>query len=103
MPEVAPVYSMAGDTDQREADGETVDESEEDLNGDDKVDEAGEKFTGQNGVLFDQFRKIVESTGFAGLPVSASGAGTLKAGVERTNCKSEEAEAQDDPKVANKW
>ena len=93
---------MTGDTDEGEADGETVDESEEDLNGDDGVDEAGEQFAGQNGVLFDQFGKIVESTGFARLPVSAKGKGINQAGVERTNGKSEEAEAQEDPEVANK-
>ena len=93
---------MTGDTDQGEADGETVDESEENLDGDDGVDEAGEQFAGQNGVLFDQFRKIVESTGFCRLPVSASGEGMTQAGVEHTNGKSEEAEAQEDPQVADK-
>lgn len=44
---------MAGDTDQGEADGETVNESEEDLDGDDGIDEACKKSAGQNGVLFD--------------------------------------------------
>ena len=75
---------MAGDTDEGEADGETVNESEQDLDGDDGIDEAGEKFAGQNGVLFDQFGKIVESTGFDRLQIVSASGGCgciVKAGV----------------------
>lgn len=44
---------MAGYAEEGEKEGEAVDEGEEDLGGDDGVDEAGEGFAREDGVLFD--------------------------------------------------
>ncbi len=52
---------MAGYAEEGEEDGEAVDEGEENLNGDDGVDEAGEEFAREDGVLFDQFGEVVEA------------------------------------------
>lgn len=52
---------MARNTKQRQPDRETVDDGEEDLRADDGVDEAGEDFAREHGVLFDQLGEVVES------------------------------------------
>ena len=44
---------MACYTDSREEEREAVDEGQEGLDGDDGVDEAGEEFAREDGVLFD--------------------------------------------------
>ena len=44
---------MAGDAEEGEAEGETVDGEEEEVQEDDEVDEPGEEFFGYHGVLFD--------------------------------------------------
>lgn len=54
---------MAGDGEGGEGEGEAVDGGEQELNGDDGVDESREEFLGQNGVFLDKFREVVEPRG----------------------------------------
>lgn len=53
MPQVPHINRMARYTDSGEEEGEAVDEGEEGLDGYYGVDEAGEDFARENGVLFD--------------------------------------------------
>ncbi len=46
---------MAGDAEQGETEWETIDHAEEDLDGDDAVDEAGKDLFRYDGVLLDDF------------------------------------------------
>ena len=57
---------MTGDAEQGEAEGETVDQGQEGLERYDDVDEAGEEFACQHGVLFYQFGEVVQSTCYGG-------------------------------------
>lgn len=59
--QVAHVDGMAGDAEGGEEEGEAIDCGEEDLGGDDAVDEAGEEFAREDGVLFDELGEVVES------------------------------------------
>ena len=54
MSEVLVVNRVATDTQQGKPYREAVDETEEDLEGDDGVDESGEELLGGDGVLFDE-------------------------------------------------
>jgi len=51
---------VAGDTEGAEADGEAVDEEEEEVQGDDGVDAAGEEAARGDGVFFDELGEVVE-------------------------------------------
>ena len=53
MPQIAQIHDMAGDAQEREKNGEAIDECEEELQTDDDVDEAREEFARQHGVFFD--------------------------------------------------
>lgn len=57
--QVAHVDCMAADAQRGEEDWEAIDCREEDLGGDDAVDEAGEEFAREHGVLFDEFGEVV--------------------------------------------
>ena len=54
---------MGEDAKDGQPEGETVDEAEEKLQDHDGVDEARKEAFGDNGVLFDQFREIIETRG----------------------------------------
>ena len=53
VPQIPHVHRMARYTDSGEEDREAIDEGEEGLDGDYGVDEAGEQFAREHGVLFD--------------------------------------------------
>ena len=61
--QVLRVDDMAGHAEGAEADGEFVDEAEEDLEGYHGVYEAREELLGEDGVLFDELGEVVESGG----------------------------------------
>lgn len=52
---------MARDAEQGDGDGEAVDGEEEELYGNDGVDEAGKDSSGRHSVLFHQLGEVVES------------------------------------------
>ena len=52
---------MACYTDEGKQNGKVIDEGQEDLDADDGVDETGEDFAREDGVLFDQFGEVVEA------------------------------------------
>ena len=61
MAQVAHVDAMAGYAYGGEGNRKAVDQSQKDLDGDDGVNEAREKFAGRYGVLLYQFREVIES------------------------------------------
>ena len=52
---------MACDAEEGEAEGESVDGEEEEVQEDDEVDEAGEEFFGEYGVFFHELAEVVEA------------------------------------------
>jgi len=52
---------MAAYAEEGKPNGEAVDDYQQELQGDDAVDEAGEQFLGEDGVLFDELGEVVES------------------------------------------
>jgi hypothetical protein len=54
-PQILHVNDMAEYTQERELDGEAIDETEEDLEDDDRVYQALEKFLSNDGVFLDEF------------------------------------------------
>lgn len=63
-PQVLRVQDVAGYAEGGEGPGEAVDEGEQELDGDDGVDEAVESLFRQDGVLFYQFGEVVEAGGW---------------------------------------
>ena len=61
MAEVAHVDAMADYAHGGEGKREAVDQGQEDLDGDDGVNEAREEFAGRYGVLLYQFGEVIES------------------------------------------
>lgn len=61
--QVERVDDVAGDGEGGEGEGKAVDGGEQELNGDDGVDESREEFLGQNGVFLDKFGEVVEPRG----------------------------------------
>ena len=52
---------MAEDAEEGQEEWEAIDEEEQEMDGDDGVDELGEKPFGEDGMLFDQLGEVVES------------------------------------------
>ena len=52
---------MAAYAEEGEPDGEAIDDEEEELEHDDAVDEAGEEFFREDGVLFNELGEVVEA------------------------------------------
>ena len=55
---------MRYDAEEREEEGQSVDEAEKDVDGYDGIDEAGEQATSEHSVFFNEFRKVVEARGW---------------------------------------
>ena len=52
---------MASDAEERQEDWESIDDGEEDLDGDDGVDEAGQQLPREDRVFFHEFREVVQA------------------------------------------
>ena len=63
MTEVARIDSMAANAEQGEEWREAVHEGQQDLDGDDTVDDAREKLLCEDGMFLDKLRKVVQSRG----------------------------------------
>ena len=59
MPQVTHIHAMAGDAQEGEFPGEGVDEGEQEVEGDDAVDETGEDAARGDGVFFDELGEVV--------------------------------------------
>lgn len=57
---------MREDAENGEEEGEAVDDAEQKLEGHDRVNELGEEALRDDGVLFDEFREVVEAGGYIG-------------------------------------
>ena len=61
MAQVLVVYAMASDAEQRKPEGQAVDKDKEDLQDDDRVDEAGEELARGDSMLFHKLREVVKT------------------------------------------
>ena len=61
---------MASDAQERQPEGESIDECERKLDGYDCVDETSQDLARKDCVLFDGFREVVETTGWCRNPLS---------------------------------
>lgn len=61
MSQVRGIHGVTGDSQQRQVPGESIDKPEEDLGGDDSVDEVFEQFRTENRVFFDEFGEVIEA------------------------------------------
>lgn len=101
--QVLRVYDVRADAHGAEEEGEAIEGAEEDLDGDDGVDEARQKLFGEDCVLFDQFREVIEAGSFRDARLL-----TLLKTLERlpsvwklTDCECQESEPQEETQVAN--
>ena len=98
--QVLQVDGMAGDAEEGKPEGKAVDDEEQELQHDDAVDEAREKFLREYRVLFHQLGEIVKTGGYGEALVS--GKQRLRIGWHGTYGECEEGEAEQDAYVANK-
>lgn len=97
---------MGEDTESRGEKGEAIDEAKEQLQGHDTVDEFGQDLLGDDGMLFDELRQIIESGGCVRNEDDTRSADCLRAVIwyclsPLTNGQGQETEAHDGAKVAH--